>query len=84
MNVSLTDELETMIEEQVESGFYNNASQVVRDALRRTYCAPKSLDLEKDTPELAALIRKGVRSRHIVHRKRDIRRLVGRRLTRRQ
>ena len=35
MNVSLTPQLEAMIREQVASGRYNNASEVVRDALRR-------------------------------------------------
>jgi len=35
MNVSLTPELESMIRQRVESGRYNNASEVVRDALRR-------------------------------------------------
>lgn len=35
MNVSLTPELELMIRQRVESGRYNNASEVVRDALRR-------------------------------------------------
>ena len=34
MNVSLTPERETMIRQQVDSGRYNNASEVVRDALR--------------------------------------------------
>jgi len=32
--VSLTPELEAMIRQQVESGRYNNASEVVREALR--------------------------------------------------
>jgi hypothetical protein len=32
MNISLTDELETVIQEKVKSGLYNNASEVVRDA----------------------------------------------------
>jgi len=35
MNVSLTPQLEAMVREQVASGRYNNASEVVRDALRR-------------------------------------------------
>ncbi len=35
MNVSLTTELELMIRQRVDSGRYNNASEVVRDALRR-------------------------------------------------
>jgi antitoxin ParD1/3/4 len=78
MNVSLTDELESLIAEKVKSGFYNNASEVVRDALRRTFCQPTSLDLDEDSPELAALIREGVRSRHNPHRKGDVRKLLER------
>ena len=78
MNISLTDELESVIAERVRSGFYNNASEVVRDALRRTFCQPQSLDLEEDSPELAALIRQGVRSRHTPHRKGDVRKLLDR------
>ena len=34
MNVSLTPELERLIQEKVESGLYNNQSEVVREALR--------------------------------------------------
>jgi antitoxin ParD1/3/4 len=34
MNVSLTPQLEQMIRAKVESGLYNNASEVVREALR--------------------------------------------------
>ena len=34
MYVSLTPQLEAMIRERVESGRYNNASEVVREALR--------------------------------------------------
>ena len=78
MNVSLTDELESVIEERVKSGLYNNASEVVRDALRRAFCQPQSLDLEEDSPELAALIREGVRSRHTQHRKGDVHKLLDR------
>jgi len=78
MNVSLTDELETVIKEKVKSGLYNNASEVVRDALRRAFCQPQALNLEKDTPELAALIREGLNSRHTPHRKGDVRKLLDR------
>ena len=78
MNVSLTDELESVIEEKVKSGLYNNASEVVRDALRRTFCEPQKLDLEKDTPELAALIREVRKSRYTPHRKGDVRKLLDR------
>jgi antitoxin ParD1/3/4 len=34
MNVSLTDELEEFVSAKVESGRYNSASEVVREALR--------------------------------------------------
>jgi putative addiction module CopG family antidote len=78
INVSLTDELEMVIEEKVKSGLYNNASEVVRDALRRAFCQPQTLNSEADSPELAALIREGQRSRHTPHRKGDVRRLLGR------
>lgn len=35
MHVSLTPELEKLVKEKVESGLYNNSSEVVRDALRQ-------------------------------------------------
>jgi antitoxin ParD1/3/4 len=34
MNVNLTPELEDLIRKKVESGLYNNQSEVVREALR--------------------------------------------------
>jgi antitoxin ParD1/3/4 len=34
MNISLTPELEAMIQEKVRSGLYHTASEVVREALR--------------------------------------------------
>lgn len=34
MNVSLTPELEQFVDGKVESGLYNNASEVVREGLR--------------------------------------------------
>ena len=34
MNVSLTPELERFVDAKVESGLYNNASEVVREGLR--------------------------------------------------
>jgi antitoxin ParD1/3/4 len=36
MHVSLTPELEKMVKEKVDSGLYNNASEVIREALRLT------------------------------------------------
>ena len=34
MHISLTPELETKVRSKVESGMYNNASEVIREALR--------------------------------------------------
>ena len=34
MNISLTPELEKAVKEKVASGLYNNASEVIREALR--------------------------------------------------
>ena len=34
MHISLTPELESTVKQKVASGFYNNASEVIRDALR--------------------------------------------------
>ena len=36
MNISLTPELESVVKRKVESGLYNNASEVIREALRIT------------------------------------------------
>lgn len=35
MNISMTDQLAEYVREKVKSGRYNNASEVVRDAIRR-------------------------------------------------
>ena len=34
MHISLTPELEQIIQDKVKSGYYSNASEVVRDAIR--------------------------------------------------
>lgn len=36
MNISLTPELENAVKAKVKSGLYNNASEVVREALRQS------------------------------------------------
>ena len=35
MNVSLTPQLERLVKQKVNTGLYNNASEVVREALRQ-------------------------------------------------
>lgn len=36
MNISLTPELESAVKSKVASGLYNNASEVIREALRQS------------------------------------------------
>lgn len=49
MHVSLTAKLEEFVNEKVESGRYNNASEVVREALRllQDYDEVRRLKLER-------------------------------------
>ena len=44
MNVSLTSELMRTVQSKVESGLYNNASEVVRDAIRQMDANAELLD----------------------------------------
>jgi antitoxin ParD1/3/4 len=60
MNVSLTPELDKLVKMKVESGLYNSASEVVREALRLL----KSRD-DLNTSRMSALksdIQKGISS----------------------
>ncbi len=60
MNVSLTPELDTLVKKKVESGLYNSASEVIREALRLL----KSRDdfNEIQTQALKTDIQKGISS----------------------
>ncbi len=55
MHVSLTPKLDHLIREKVESGLYNNASEVVREALRllQEHDEVRRLKLERLREELA-------------------------------
>ena len=57
MQVSLTKQLEQMVQDRVSSGMYNNASEVVREALRllRRVEERRALKMER----LRAAIRDG-------------------------
>jgi putative addiction module CopG family antidote len=48
MNVHLTPELEALIQKTVESGRYNSASEVMREALRLMEQRDELLDLRKE------------------------------------
>jgi antitoxin ParD1/3/4 len=72
MNVSITDRLAGYVRKKVKSGRYNNASEVVRDALRRMedeearalrLASPSAEDIVSDlTAEQLAGIRQRVRA----------------------
>jgi putative addiction module CopG family antidote len=52
MNVSITDQLAGYVRKKVKTGRYNNASEVVREALRRMeYEDERALRLAKPTAE---------------------------------
>ncbi len=55
MNVSLTPQLEAMIHAKVESGLYNNASEVVREALH-------IMEREEKLARLKELLAEGVQA----------------------
>jgi antitoxin ParD1/3/4 len=56
MHVSLTPKLEELVREKVESGLYNNASEVIREALRllQEHDELRRLKLERLRAALAA------------------------------
>ena len=59
MNITLTPEQETFVAEQVRSGRYASADEVIRDAVQ----ALRQLEAV-DSPEWEAELLAGVRSRH--------------------
>jgi len=44
MNISLTPELEEVVRKKVESGLYNNSSEVIREALRQSLLREREND----------------------------------------
>jgi antitoxin ParD1/3/4 len=59
MNVSLTPQLEKLVREKVESGMYNNASEVIREGLRLMEERDRKLawlraEIQKGIDEVAA------------------------------
>lgn len=57
MNVSLTPELEKFVREKVASGLYNNASEVVREALRLLHAKPDASAAPDKNAIRAAILR---------------------------
>lgn len=59
MNVNLTPQLEMMVKEKVASGFYNNASEVVREALRLMNSRDRNELIHAETAKGFAQLRQG-------------------------
>lgn len=70
MQVTLTKELEKLVNEKVRSGRYADASDVMRDALR----VLEQRD-EFESPALEAALLEGVRSPHRPYRKATLERV---------
>lgn len=58
MNVSLTPELEKLVQEKVASGLYNSASEVIRESLRLLHERDRIREIRIE--ELRKEIQKGV------------------------
>jgi antitoxin ParD1/3/4 len=67
VNVSLTSELEKFVSAKVESGRYNSASEVVREALRllEEHDQPRSAQLAGFNQELGRRLDTLDRGRHV-------------------
>ena len=58
MNVSLTPELEKLVQSKVESGLYNSASEVIRESLRLLHERDRVREIRLE--ELRKEIHKGI------------------------
>lgn len=70
MDVVLTKELEKVVEQQVQTGLYHDAHEVIRNAIRQTYCSPEA-DAYLDYPEVAEKVREALRGKYAPHDPRD-------------
>jgi antitoxin ParD1/3/4 len=59
MNVNLTPALETMVKDKVATGLYNNASEVVREALRLMELRDRHEQLRSEAAGGAEQVRNG-------------------------
>jgi Arc/MetJ-type ribon-helix-helix transcriptional regulator len=66
MNVGLTKELEKIVQEQVKTGLYKDAGEVIRNAIRQTYC-PTEPDPYLDSAEFAEKVRHARKGKYRPH-----------------
>ncbi len=74
MNVSLPKELEKVVQDQIESGLYRDASEVVSSAIRQTYCSSEP-DPYLDSQAIAEKIRHARQGKYQVHQVGDFDRI---------
>lgn len=71
MNISLTDKLKNFVEEKVESGDYSNASEYVRELIR------KEQDRAKAIAEIQVLLDEGEASGYVPYDRTEIESRLG-------
>ncbi len=59
MNVSLTPELDNLVKNKVESGLYNSASEVIREALLRLLKSRDDFNESRIFTPLTPVFKKG-------------------------
>jgi Arc/MetJ-type ribon-helix-helix transcriptional regulator len=75
MKVALTKKLEAVLREQIETGLYKDAGEVIRNAIRQTYC-PSEPDPYLDSEEIAQKIRHARKGKYRPRRTGDLDRLL--------
>lgn len=83
MKVALTKELEAVLREQLETGLYKDTGEVIRNAIRQTYC-PSEPDPYLDSQEMAEKIRHARKGKYRPHRTGDLDRLLQKVIARRK
>ena len=75
MNISLPKELEKVVQEQVNAGYYQDVSEVISSAIRQTYCSAEP-DPYLDALAIAEKIRHARQGKYHVHCTGDFDRLL--------
>jgi hypothetical protein len=75
MDVVLTKELEKIVQQQVKTGLYADADEVIRNAIRHTYCSSEP-DPYLDSPEMAEKVREALRGKYVPHDPRNFKHIL--------
>lgn len=83
MKVELTKELENVLLEHVKTGLYKDAGEVIRNAIRQTYCGSEP-DPYLDSVEIAQKIRHARNGNYNPHRADEFDRILQKVVARRK